>query len=481
MLRSNEDRIKQQRLLDSASRYKNKNFVAYPVKANIWQRIFNKLWLILLVMFLITVISIIISGFSILGELNHNRSYSEQVRFANLISNHDLYISRTCLENYPYDICPEKSRRVRHLYIADINGKEEKIWIDSALNERMSIFFPISYLFAPGLFLGVIFAGLARHIMEKTPKVFVRLIESRQLNPYNDHNEKNNSQRLLSGNVPDIIFFERPLLPNSAESFLDDYVSKLRHRFRDFFTVASVIFYGGLIYIVMATGKIVEVFQDGNWTEKLWIILAILYVLMILYAIGPVLYFMYLTSSYIRWLTHVFDIRVQPKHRDGCGGLKQVGDLCFDLTVTVLAPIILFGIWLAFFDLQEWFSSLQILIGGSLVIFLILSYLSFFAPMWNIHTKMLNQKRKFQNDEVNHVANAEAKLIHLYQIENYDKDVAEALESELSITKSFYEINGNYPEWPFSFNIGLRVYAVQLFGILSLIIDFLVTTQDIGW
>jgi hypothetical protein len=170
-----------------------------------------------------------------------------------------------------------------------------------------------------------------------------------------------------------------------------------------------------------------------------------------LYCFGIVTWTSYISGWYVRKVVRAFELRIEPFHSDQCGGLKSLGNFCFGLV-----PPLLFGSGLfigdmvldllngAGVDATSWALNVGVPLLFLLVYFLPGIVLAFLLPVWEIHTKMVNEG---ETDEDLYIARIEElreeiqALLATKQVE-----AAKAVQEEKALVE---RLHTPYAAWPF--------------------------------
>ena len=176
---------------------------------------------------------------------------------------------------------------------------------------------------------------------------------------------------------------------------------------------------------------------------------------------------MCITGLYIRNLTIKFDLTIQPSHPDNCGGLRVLGDFCLAMALPVLMGAVLlglYGIGNIFHVIPFW----TVVVNVGLIVFVLpLAAIAFFVPLWDIHLKMLNKRRVYEDEFAERAEKLEGKLNS--SIDKGEVDNARIAKEEIEIIQVLHPRKIGYPVWPFDRSILLAFLAPQILTILSLV------------
>jgi hypothetical protein len=107
-----------------------------------------------------------------------------------------------------------------------------------------------------------------------------------------------------------------------------------------------------------------------------------------------------------------------------------------------------------------------------LLVVLPLTYITFFTPMWSVHTEMIKKKTEFEGDRSLQLAKLDDKIQPLIQLEKFTE--ARKVMDEINLIKS--SSPEKFPVWPFDTAIFARFLTPQVVPVISFIIG--VKNQD---
>jgi hypothetical protein len=148
-------------------------------------------------------------------------------------------------------------------------------------------------------------------------------------------------------------------------------------------------------------------------------------------------------------MTERFPIAIQPTHPDGCGGLKLLGDFCFNIALPIIGGCFVLGIIpILNLDRDPTINTLSILLifmlGAPLTIFTV------FSPLWGIHEKMEEQKKAYQDKYAAQIMELE-QAIHANTRMKGNLSEARGAREKLEILQTLHPDKLGYPTWPFKF------------------------------
>jgi hypothetical protein len=197
-------------------------------------------------------------------------------------------------------------------------------------------------------------------------------------------------------------------------------------------------------------------FSSGGYASGFIMILGVAGILLFalgvlggLYAIGIMLWVMYILGWYVRKLVRTFELNIQPFHPDQCGGLKLLGNFCFGLG----SPLLLFsgfsigylllflnakGLDIAFLAANGGFALFLLLYAIPVIVF------AFLLPLWDIHVKMVSEGEAEENIYLARVQALRQEIQALLDTNQIEK--AKAVQEKKALVETLYT---PYPAWPF--------------------------------
>jgi hypothetical protein len=181
-------------------------------------------------------------------------------------------------------------------------------------------------------------------------------------------------------------------------------------------------------------------------------------------------------AVFITRLGKDFELESIANHPDRSGGLRALGDLCFNLALALLLPAIFFSYWgiaATYFHIQGvdiivslWSS----LFRNWLVVLVILGFFLFFQPLYQIHLQMLKRQQDLQS-ELGRLAQKMNEIA--LELRNHADTItpeegAEKLE-QIEFMEKIYQKNYSIPTWPFDTKILIKFSLAQAVPVLSLI------------
>jgi hypothetical protein len=256
--------------------------------------------------------------------------------------------------------------------------------------------------------------------------------------------------------------------------FLEDYQQTLLSNKR--YIPVSIIMIISLFISFLSTRQAI---LETNLALSPWRLLAVLFLLFLAviwgYFFGVGAWGMCITGIYIKRLTAKFDLIIQPRHPDKCGGLKFLGGFCLRMALPILVGVILLGIWsieATLFPNIITGTLLRpiLLIAANSVLFLFalpLAFIAFFLPLWDIHRKMVMNRTADEDKFANRITKVEEKLLE--ELDHGELEKAKSAKADMDFIQSLLIVS--YPTWPFDHSILLIFLAPQIVPIASLIVQ----------
>ncbi len=188
---------------------------------------------------------------------------------------------------------------------------------------------------------------------------------------------------------------------------------------------------------------------------------------------GLVAWRIFVIAFYIYKLGGQFKISILSNHRDRCGGLKPLGDLCLSNAFVILVPIIILSVWLIR-GTQPGGELYEIVWGDRfrlwLLALVVMSIFVFFLPLYNIHKQMERESLEIER-ELDELSAKSEKISHRLRVDSdtIDLDDGNKLLKRLEYFSKIQESNRKTPKWPFDLNIILKFSVAQIVPVLSLL------------
>lgn len=333
--------------------------------------------------------------------------------------------------------------------------------------------FPVDIMFLTGLLAAAIASVLLMGLGQAVPEGLAR-VRQREL--------------LLAPGT------RRAATPAEFARFLQQFHGGLNHPTRFvlalFFTVAAVPQFflaatpSDALELVRASGfaGLITIFSGWPVVRLVGIALTAI----VGFILGLFAWRMTCVGVYIYRLGSAFDTRVQSRHPDGAGGLGPLGTVCFMNALIVIVPSIFLGVWrtliasvpayhVRYGYLQEWFDVL-------LLVTVLLTIVSFFAPLYGVHRAMAREKAARQ-PELDAISTEMDELTRAMReaagVGNTDE--VNTLKAKHGVLGDVYVREREIPVWPVDVTV-LRTYLVsQVVPLLSLSkISEFVTTRLFG-
>jgi hypothetical protein len=179
------------------------------------------------------------------------------------------------------------------------------------------------------------------------------------------------------------------------------------------------------------------------------IYLIFLIILIWVLMIGFLCWVLYVTGRFVRELTKRFAVAIQPTHPDGCGGLKPLGDFCFNIAFALIGG----GLVLAIVPMLNWDRDDALSVFSMIIIFVVigpLTVLAVFSPLWGIHNKMVEHKKSYQDAFAVQLSELE-QAMHANTRKAGNLAEAKDAREKLEILQTLHPDKLAYPTWPFKF------------------------------
>jgi hypothetical protein len=190
--------------------------------------------------------------------------------------------------------------------------------------------------------------------------------------------------------------------------------------------------------------------------------------------IGQIVWVIFITARYISKLPHRLKFKIQASHPDNCGGLKPIGDFCFDAALFLIGA----GLALAVIAILDVDITDTLRYISTIMIFIVigpLTAVAVFVPLWNIHELMVQQKKLYLDKYGVQVKELEKVIFdHTKELGQLNKAI-EAKE-KLEILAVMHPEKVKYPVWPFKFtSTVLFMFSPQL---LKTLVEVVTTVYD---
>ncbi|MBV6396383.1 MAG: hypothetical protein HFACDABA_01981 [Anaerolineales bacterium] len=245
-------------------------------------------------------------------------------------------------------------------------------------------------------------------------------------------------------------------LPGDFERYLQDYQKTLLSKREPLFL--SLVVLG--VFIALAQWAGIAHYLIGFFTPRAVLAFALLLLatLLCLFMAGQAGWMSFVTGRQIGKLPLLFNIKVQPRHSDKCGGLRPLGKFCFESAL----PLIVAGLILAIvpslrlMHIQIDEDDVLAIMSASMIFGFLapLTVLAIFMPLWHIHLEMLERKNAHEDDFASRVMRLE-EIIREHTTEKGDLKKAEAAKQKLEILQTINPDMQPYPVWPFNFTMTL--------------------------
>ncbi len=192
-------------------------------------------------------------------------------------------------------------------------------------------------------------------------------------------------------------------------------------------------------------------------------------ILLLVYFFGAGAWMMGTTGLYIKKLTTKFDLVIQPSHSDRSGGLRPLGNFCLNMALPLLTGSVLLSLYSignVLHVIPFWTGTANVVLVAMV---LPLAFLAFFLPLWNIHLKMLDKKRTYEDEFAGQITKLEEK-IH-FSLGKGELEEAKRAKEEIELVQVLHPDKISYPVWPFNRGILLKFLTPQIVPVLSLVVQ----------
>jgi hypothetical protein len=206
----------------------------------------------------------------------------------------------------------------------------------------------------------------------------------------------------------------------------------------------------------------------GRWD---YILAALLQVLLAL-VLGLLLWRMLVVAFMIAGVGRRFQVAVQPRHPDGAGGLRSLGDLCLINALILSAPAIYLAGWLILipgFGPQHRYQAYVHYYYLLLMVVFVLAVCAFVLPAYFVHRAMVEQKARLEVPLFELSARIDDLTRRLMRGVGTEppEDLAK-LSGEREALQQLYASDESIPVWPFDAAILRRFTIAQFIPLLSL-------------
>lgn len=161
-----------------------------------------------------------------------------------------------------------------------------------------------------------------------------------------------------------------------------------------------------------------------------------------------------------------------PRHPDKCGGLKPLGDYCFDTTLPIIVYMLVFvsiavgGTILG--EVEE--EIIKLAYAGLFVLGIPILTASFFLPLMKIHNCMVHSRREEEDSYEARVSHLETEIYQTLD-SGGELQIAKNAKQELEIIQLLNPNEAGYPTWPFRLRVIAKVYSPQILALVGVIIS----------
>jgi len=166
-----------------------------------------------------------------------------------------------------------------------------------------------------------------------------------------------------------------------------------------------------------------------------------------MYCLGIGFWSQSISGQYLRKMSQMFTFRIEPVHPDNCGGLSELGNLCFASASPICIGFAFYIGWILvaapFYYLDQ--ATIEVTLFILLLIALPCAIFAFFRPLWSIHTNMLGKRKKDEEHYVANIAPLREKIQVLLDANQLEE--AKTMKEKKELMEALYI---PYPTWPFT-------------------------------
>ncbi len=200
----------------------------------------------------------------------------------------------------------------------------------------------------------------------------------------------------------------------------------------------------------------------------------------VMYCLGIIMWALSVSGWHIRKLSRAFEFRIEAAHPDHCGGLKALGNFCFDsvsplfiglvfyIGYMVAASVLLRDVTIA---ATSWVAYIGFIVFIVILYIFPVAILTFFLPLWNIHTKMLKAREKEEETYAANIAALREQMQSLLSSNQLEE--AKSLKEKKELLEAEYI---PYPTWPF--NVKTKFFSTLLGASGSFVLGVLTAIQQ---
>jgi hypothetical protein len=178
-----------------------------------------------------------------------------------------------------------------------------------------------------------------------------------------------------------------------------------------------------------------------------------------------------MTSLFLRQLTALFDLNIQPHHADKSGGLRLLGSFCFSMVLPLLIGTIFLGVYSI--GVMHLTGPIPTAARVALLLFALpVTTIAFFVPLWNIHEKMVQKKANYENGFARRIEQVSKRI--LTALDQRMLEEAKAAKEEMEILQVIDPNTIGYPSWPFDTRILIALLLPQIVALVSVVVQIIV-------
>ena len=438
--------------------FKEDDYAFYPVKNKVLKKIFRHLWIV--PTFYLCIILVLNLGVYLYSTDSNNRQQINSMlgdyMDVRRIDNEQVVF---LIYQSPFDKEPKHFVEPIEAFLRGLNIQDEEQFWETYNSYRQieNNLIDTIYYVAPFLIYAVVVCILIPKFMFRAPKLFWGLAYSGRLKPKSVESEFHIKWRTF------------------AKHLNKKLVSPWRW--------ALVAFLFGIsIYLMLnvSSGRdTIDLFKIRGILESKQIPWIIIYEYIVILGIpiifAPLLglsgWLLLVVAHYINVLPLVFDIDIQPTHRDRCGGLKRIGDITLNMTVIVMVAGILLSIFYLTGIIQGSIPEIATFAYFGIAIIAIMSIFTFLKPIWRLHQTMVNERDLFRDKAIDAKTIIQDEASQILNSPQWSESQYEEMSHRLSVFDTLYPSDARFPTWPFNLKIGIAFVSGLLPQIAIIVIE----------
>jgi hypothetical protein len=234
------------------------------------------------------------------------------------------------------------------------------------------------------------------------------------------------------------------------------------------FIILAVYFVSSDIPLILKHENTITVLARGLWH----VMYDFLFLVLEMWLVISFAWVMVTTGLYVERLVESFPPQIQLNHPDHCGGFKFVGNFALNMVLIILVLATLLAIDTIWRGYSIWsFGTCTILL-----LIVIASYGTFFAPIFTLHRSMLKKKDEYEGTVASRIAKIEEQINEA--LSKGDLSLLKTANEELVLVRTVFADTGRFSGWPFDGRIFIAFFSSQVVSIITIgspIIGYLFT------